>query len=92
MTMVNPYCSSVRMHTYGMVRLRQGFGKPSSVVTGLLSTQPSTEEEEDLPVDTDVLILRGVTRVDSGMYRCKSLDVETYMEMSSELKVVVNCE
>ncbi|RXM96157.1 Cell surface glycoprotein MUC18 [Acipenser ruthenus] len=51
---------------------------------------PSTEEEEDLPVDTDVLILRGVTRVDSGMYRCKSLDVETYMEMSSELKVVVN--
>ncbi|XP_041098317.1 cell surface glycoprotein MUC18 isoform X2 [Polyodon spathula] len=51
---------------------------------------PSSEEEEDLSVDTDVLILRGVTRADSGVYRCKSLDIETFEEQSSELKVLVN--
>lgn len=40
----------------------------------------------------DTLVLREVTRGDSGVYQCRSLDLDTYEEVMGDMQLIVHCE
>ncbi|KAI1893778.1 hypothetical protein AGOR_G00127170 [Albula goreensis] len=48
------------------------------------------KEDEDLPGNLDLLLLTNVSRADSGMYQCFSLDVDTFEEKVGELDLQVH--
>ncbi|RVE64785.1 hypothetical protein OJAV_G00129460 [Oryzias javanicus] len=67
------------------VRLRcSGNGNsPSSVLT-------FKHNDVDIPGDTNVNVLENVSRQDSGVYQCTSIDMNTFLELSNTTTVNVN--
>ncbi|KAJ8397225.1 hypothetical protein AAFF_G00440590 [Aldrovandia affinis] len=47
-------------------------------------------QEEDLPSEVNLLVLRDVTRSHSGTYLCRSLDLDTYEEIVGTLDLQVH--
>ncbi|MBN3300454.1 cell surface glycoprotein MUC18 isoform X2 [Amia ocellicauda] len=48
------------------------------------------EKEIEIKAEQDLLTLKDVKRQDSGLYRCKSLDLETFDEYTGDLDIFVN--
>ncbi|XP_071376643.1 melanoma cell adhesion molecule b isoform X3 [Centroberyx affinis] len=47
-------------------------------------------EEKEITPDTNVLVLENVTRLNSGLYHCVTLDLDTYEELMGNTSVFVN--
>ena len=48
--------------------------------------------DEVLDVTDDVLVLTGVTRADSGVYQCQTLNLDSVSEVSDDIQLTVHCE
>ncbi|XP_036381592.1 cell surface glycoprotein MUC18 isoform X1 [Megalops cyprinoides] len=64
----------------------RGDGNPPPPFTFNRKQQPDVELDSSL----DLLVLEDVTRADSGIYQCRSLDLDTYAEAVGDLKLVIH--
>ncbi|KAG9351461.1 hypothetical protein JZ751_022711 [Albula glossodonta] len=64
----------------------RGDGNPPPPFTFTRAQQPDVE----LDSTQDMLLLEDVTRADSGVYQCRSLDLDTYAEAVGEMKLTVH--
>lgn len=58
----------------------------------LCSSHDLVFPQTGLQVDTNSLVLHNVTEKNSGDYRCVSLDMETFEEISGNTTLFVNCK
>ncbi|XP_075956121.1 melanoma cell adhesion molecule b isoform X3 [Anarhichas minor] len=65
------------------LQCRENGNKPSSILT-------ISDEKGGNTVDSNVLVLDNVTRLNSGVYQCASMDMDTYEEISGNTTVFVN--
>ncbi|XP_068566755.1 melanoma cell adhesion molecule b isoform X2 [Cebidichthys violaceus] len=65
------------------LQCRGNGNKPSSILT-------ISDERGENTIDNNVLVLDNVTRLNSGVYRCTSMDMDTYEEISGNTTVFVN--
>ncbi|XP_061105918.1 cell surface glycoprotein MUC18 isoform X1 [Conger conger] len=64
----------------------RGDGYPPPPFTFTREQQPDV----DLGSSQDQLVLKDVTRADSGIYKCHSLDLETYAEATGQMRLTVH--
>ncbi|KAJ8388340.1 hypothetical protein AAFF_G00134940 [Aldrovandia affinis] len=64
----------------------RGDGNPPPPFTFTRAQQPEVE----LDSYPDLLLLEDVTRADSGVYQCRSLDLDTYAEAVGEMQLTVH--
>uniref|UniRef100_A0A8C7QAN2 Melanoma cell adhesion molecule a n=2 Tax=Oncorhynchus mykiss TaxID=8022 RepID=A0A8C7QAN2_ONCMY len=64
----------------------QGDGNPPPPFT----FNRQQEQETALEASDDTLVLREVTRGDSGVYQCRSLDLDTYEEVMGDMQLIVH--
>ncbi|XP_024249654.1 cell surface glycoprotein MUC18 isoform X1 [Oncorhynchus tshawytscha] len=64
----------------------QGDGNPPPPFT----FNRQQEQETALEASDDTLVLREVTRGDSGVYQCRSLDLDTYEEVMGDVQLIVH--
>eukprot|EP00063_Salmo_salar_P077803 XP_014052638.1 PREDICTED: cell surface glycoprotein MUC18-like isoform X2 [Salmo salar] len=64
----------------------QGDGNPPPPFT----FNREQEQETALEASDDTLVLREVTRGDSGVYQCRSLDLDTYEEVMGDVQLIVH--
>ncbi|XP_055798300.1 cell surface glycoprotein MUC18-like isoform X3 [Salvelinus fontinalis] len=64
----------------------QGDGNPPPPFT----FNREQEQETALEASDDTLVLREVTRGDSGVYQCRSLDLDTYEEVMGDMQLIVH--
>ncbi|XP_036391880.1 melanoma cell adhesion molecule b isoform X2 [Megalops cyprinoides] len=63
-------------------------GNPAPPFTFHRIRQEEGEEvEEDLSSELDLLVLRDVSRADTGVYRCRSLDLDSYTDYADYVDV-----
>ncbi|KAM6932240.1 melanoma cell adhesion molecule b isoform 2-T2 [Lycodopsis pacificus] len=65
------------------LQCRDNGNKPSSILT-------ISDETGENTIDGNVLVLHNVNRLNSGVYKCGSLDMDTYEEISGNTTVFVN--
>ncbi|XP_015192861.1 cell surface glycoprotein MUC18 isoform X1 [Lepisosteus oculatus] len=72
------------------VKLRcRGDGNPPPQYT-FYSTRSTSTEETELKSQSDLLTLEEVARTDSGLYQCKTLDLDTFEELTANLEILVH--